>query len=188
MSFKEVVDLDCETAISLGGFNKKQRKDNPTVIEGYFIGSKIVDSPKSKDGKAKLHIFQTSEGNVGVWGKTDLDRKMLSVSPGSMTRASFAGMAPSKNGEMYKYKVVQDLENTIDVAISPRNAPGETSEEYDHTQDQVDSLEELSNIEIEDDEVNEAPAPRPIAPKVPLKAPSADRQAAIQALLNKNRK
>lgn len=179
MGFKPILDLDCDTAIALGGFNKKSRSENPTVIEGYFLGSKVVDSPKSKDGKAKLHIFQTADGNVGVWGKTDLDRKMLSVSPGSMTRAAFAGMAPSKNGEMYKYRVEQDSENTIDVVTAPKNVPVEALDAEEDSYDE-DSLDEEAAEEI--------PATRPVAPKVPAKTPSSEQQAKIQALLNKNRK
>lgn len=183
MAFREILDLDCDTTVALGGFNKKLRTENPTSIEGYFLGSKVVASPKSKDGKAKLHIFQTAEGNVGVWGKTDLDRKMTSVQLGAMTKASFSGMAPSKNGEMYKYKVAQDSENTIDVDTSPKNTPvlveASASEEESYGDDE-DSL---------DDEVaEEIPAPRPIAPKVPAKTPSSEQQAKIQALLSKNRK
>lgn len=184
MAFREILDLDCETAISLGGFNKKQRKDNPTQIEGYFIGSKIVDSAKSKTGKAYLHIFQTAEGNVGVWGKTDLDRKMSSVVPGVMTRASFTGMAPSKNGEMYKFKVLQDSENRIDVDTGPKNTPVQV-EAQESDEDYVASDE--SDDSSDEEALDEAPVARPVAPKVPLKTPSADRQAAIQALL-KNRK
>jgi hypothetical protein len=168
MGFKEVLDLDCETAIALGGFNKKARKDNPTSIEGYFIGSKIVDSPKSKDGKAKLHIFQTAEGNVGVWGKTDLDRKMASVQPGAMTRAVFAGMAPSKNGDMYKYKVAQDTDNRIDVDTAPRNVPVESTE----SDEDYIAQAELNDLEADDAELEAAPVTRPVAPKVPLKTPS----------------
>lgn len=112
MSFKEVASLDAEVTISLGGVNKKTGKKNPTSIEGYYLGSRVVESKK---GESKIHFFQTSKGNVGVWGKTDSDRKLSGVTPGTMTRISFDKMQPTPNGEMYKYKVEVDGDNTIEV-------------------------------------------------------------------------
>lgn len=113
MSFKEVTSLDAEVTISLGGVNKKTGKKNPTSIEGYYLGHRIVENKK---GEGKIHFFQTPKGNVGVWGKTDSDRKLSGVTPGTMTRISFDKMQPTPNGEMYKYKVEVDGDNTIEVA------------------------------------------------------------------------
>jgi len=116
MAFKTVSALDADTTISLGGMNKKTGKKNPTQVEGYYLGKKEVDSPKAKTGKAYLYIFQTSAGNVGVWGKTNLDRKMSQAVVGQMTRVSQSGTQETKNGPMYLYSVTQDDENTIEVA------------------------------------------------------------------------
>lgn len=116
MGYEEIVSLDADTTIALGGRNKKTGKNNPTEIEGYYLGSRKVESKKAKAGFAYIHFFQTSKGNVGVWGKTDLDRKILGVAPGTMTLAAFDKMVPTPNGEMYKYKVAVDKENTIEVA------------------------------------------------------------------------
>lgn len=116
MSYKEVQDLSCEITISLGGRNRETGKDNPKSIEGYFRGSKNTPNKKSKSGISKLHIFQTPKGNVGVWGKTDLDRKLLAVPLGNMTRATQTGMISTPNGEMYTYKVEFDPDNTIEVS------------------------------------------------------------------------
>lgn len=177
MGFKTVSDLSTDNAIALGGFNKKTRQDNPTTITGYYLGSKDVDSPMSKTGKAKLHIFQTSGGNTGVWGKTDLDRKMGSAQVGALTRVTFDGLLEIKGkNPMYKYKVEVDTENTIDVA-----PPAATSD---------DSYEEPSYDEPTDSEDDVDQAPTYVAPKAPAvgaRAPSAEQQARVQALLGKRK-
>lgn len=113
MGFKEVSSLDADVTIALGGVNKKSGKKNPTSVEGYYLGSRTVESGK---GEAKIHFFQTSKGNVGVWGKTDSNRKLGGVPPGTMTRISFDKMQATPNGEMYKYKVEKDDDNTIDAS------------------------------------------------------------------------
>jgi hypothetical protein len=115
MAYKEVSDLNADETISLGGTNTKTGKPNPTKVEGYYLGSRQVADKKKKSGLSFIYIFQTPKGNVGVWGKTDLDRKMLSVTPGYMVLASFDRMVPTPNGSMYKYKVQVDSENTIEV-------------------------------------------------------------------------
>lgn len=148
MSFKEVASLDAEVTISLGGVNRKTGKKNPTSIEGYYLGSRVVESKK---GDSKIHFFQTSKGNVGVWGKTDSDRKLNGVTPGTMTRISFDKMQATPNGEMYKYKVEVDGDNTIDVGgISSQalvdSATGEFESEdngYSSDEDTSDDSESL---------------------------------------------
>jgi len=190
MAFKEVADLDCNETTALGGVNKKTNKKNPTSITGYYIGSREVDSPKSKTGKAKLHIFQAASGNIGVWGKTDLDKKMQEATPGAMTRVSFTGMQQTKNNPMYKFKVEIDLEDTIDVGYGSGN--GANQEEYGDVDgpdagapDYSDDSDDSSLDDVADDV---PPPPRAKAPPVPAKAPSADSRAKVEALLNRNRK
>jgi len=134
MAFKNINDLSTDTTISLGGFNKKLRKDNPTSIEGYFLGSRQIPDTKKKSGISYIHVFQTANGNVGVWGKTDMDRKLTSATPGVMTRVSFDKMVATTNGEMYKYIVAVDEENTIEVsgAGNGANAGAGADEDYDY--------------------------------------------------------
>lgn len=180
MAFVTVSDLSTETAVALGGTNRKTGKPNPTTITGYYIGSREVDSPKSKTGKASLHVFQTEKGNVGVWGKTDLDAKMQAAKIGSLTRVSFTGMQETKNNPMYKYKVEIDRDNAIEVTADTATAP-----EYDGGQNE--GYEEAAPYEGIDGEEEEAPLPRASAPRVPARAPSADSQARVQALLAKRK-
>lgn len=184
MGFQEIASLDCDEAIQLGGVNKKNGKANPTKLEGYFIGSKNVESPKSKTGFSKLHIFQTAKGNLGVWGKTDLDRKLLSAVPGTMTRVTFIGMKETKNNPMYTFKVEVDINNSITVASSESTqdaTDNDTSEEYANYANEDDG--ELDVTE-EEAALDAAPPVRAVAPRKAAATPNAAQQARVQALLN----
>lgn len=193
MAFKELADLDTATCTAIGGVDKKSGKKNPITIEGYFIGTKEVSSPKSKTGLASLHVIQTSKGNVGVWGKTNLDQKMKTVSPGFMTRISFVGMQETKNNPMYKYKVEVDENNTIDVSgVSESSVsggseePGFNSASDDHSYN-YEAAEENDALG-EEAPLDEPPLARAVAPKVrPTAAIDAARQAQTKALLDRNR-
>lgn len=183
MGFEEIRSLDTDTTTAIGGLNRKTGKKNPSSAEGYFLGTKQVVSPKSKTGYAALHILQTSAGNLGVWGKTDMDRKMQSVAPGTMVRITHSGMQATPNGEMYKFRVEVDPSNTVDVAgLGGGAAEGEEAQEASGFQD----AEEL--VEEEEAPLDEPVVARAQAPRAPAKAASADRQAAVQALLKNARR
>lgn len=147
MAFNEVTSLDADTTISIGGYNKKTKKDNPNSAEGYYLGNRLVTT---KTGESKLHFFQTAQGNLGVWGKTDMDRKLSSVEPGTMTRVSFNRMQETPKGDMYVFKVEVDSANTIDVtSLGASNSSGEeTSEGYDDGGDN-DGVVEESEEEVQ---------------------------------------
>lgn len=129
MAFKQIQDLSADVTISLGGTNRKTGKKNPVSVEGYYLGSRTVADQKKKDGKSYIYFFQTATGNLGVWGKTDIDRKMGAVTPGNMTRISFDKMLKTPNGEMYKYRVEQDSDNTIEVDTPSVTASAEYEED-----------------------------------------------------------
>lgn len=171
MGFRTVTDLDAETTISLGGYNKKTKRDNPVSVEGYYLGSRKVDSKKAKLGFCYIYYFQTPKGNVGVWGKTDLDRKMQTVETGVMVRASFSRMVPTPNGEMYKYTVEFDPHNSIEVSALPSGNEG-TNETVETTTDDVDTTD--TNEDDEDELQTAALA-------------AAERKAKVQELLNKGK-
>lgn len=181
MAFKKVQELDCETSVALGGFNKTTGKPNPKQIEGYFLGTKQTVSKKSASGFASLHILQTENGNVGVWGKTDLDRKMKNVQAGVMTRITQSGTAPTPRGDMYKYTVEVDTDNAIEVGFSSPAAQEETS--YEDAPNYTAAEEEETDLDAEET-VYDAPAPvRATAPKTPVAAPNAASAARTAALL-----
>lgn len=142
--YKEVTDLSADNVISLGGTNRNTGKANPKSIEGYYLGKKQVADKKKQSGFSYIYIFQTPKGNVGVWGKTDLDRKMNQATPGTMVRASHVGMQATPNGEMYKYKVEVDSDNTIEVtadssdSVVQDDGPGD-EDEIEATSDEEDA-------------------------------------------------
>lgn len=172
MAFKEVSDLNADTTVSIGGLNKKTNKKNPTSIEGYYLGSKQVADKKKKSGVSYIYILQTPKGNVGVWGKTDLDRKMLAAPVGNMVRISHDGMVNTPNGEMYKYKVAYDPENTIEVTGAQE--ANETSFGTSSVDDEDAGYEE----ETEDEDESYARVTAPVAAMS-----ASDRKAQVEALL-----
>lgn len=174
MAFKQVAAVDADTTTAVGGVNRKTGKKNPTSVEGYYIGSKQVDSPKAKSGKAYLYILQTPKGNLGVWGKTDMDKKMQQVTPGNMIRITHSGMQATPNGEMYKYTVEQDDTNVIEVAAS--NVP-EQADDSEPSFDQEESFDAATPNDLDEEDDRQAQA-----------LAQAERKAKVQAMLNKNKR
>lgn len=183
MAYQEVNDLSVDNATALGGVNRKTGKKNPTTIEGYYLGSRKTDSPKAKSGFAYIHVFQTKTGNQGIWGKTDLDRKILAVNPGTMTCVTFTGMLKTPNGEMYKFKVQFDASNTIEV--------GGWNDKQDEDQESDDNAPSNSYGGGSDDEETgdnddvQEDTYRPS--KVASSSSAEDRRAKVQALIGKGK-
>jgi len=189
MAFIEREGLDCDTTTALGGINKRTGKPNPKSVEGYFIGSRQVDSAMSKTGKAYIHVLKTADGNTGVWGKTDLDRKLDGAVVGAMTRLTFTGTRPAtKPGlkPMFKFKVEQDLKDVIEVSnfetqVANDDAPEATegyAEGYDGDEASVDSDEYATD---------EVVAARPTAPRTAAKTPDLAQQEKVKKLLSGTR-
>lgn len=182
MAFKEVQSLDAEITIALGGVDKKTKKANPKQIEGYYLGFRQVDGGKYSK-LANIYFFQTPKGNVGVWGKTDLNRKMTTATPGCMLRVTHAGMKATPNGDMHTYKVEIDEENTIDVSA----LQNQTASEYTQADDNSADVEDTVGETAEDDEFTDEYE----QPEIPVTLPkgnSADRAAKVAALLGKGKK
>lgn len=191
MGFQDIADLDCQVTTAIGGVDKKSGKKNPTTIEGYFIGTRQVPSPKSKTGFAALHVLQTSKGNVGVWGKTNLDQKMTAVKAGQMIRITFTGMVETKNNPMYKYRVQVDPSNSIEVntgddgqAVGADEGAEESGlEESAFAGGYEESYEPEAGLDEEEQQLDEAPVQRPVAPARRPSTPDPQRAAKVQALL-----
>jgi hypothetical protein len=185
MAFKEVQDLGCDNATALGGINKKTGKKNPTQVEGYYLGTREVEARLSRSGKASLHIFQTAKGKLGVWGKTDLDRKMKAAAPGNMIRVTYSGTRNVPTGIMHTFKVEVDADNTIDVGTAP--------EVQEQAETEEDIPMEFANEEVEETAIEEEEAPvveeqaplPPRAPKVIATAPTAAQQNRVKQLLQR---
>ncbi len=167
MAFKEVSSLDAEVTIAIGK-KDKQGKSYPKQAEGYYLGNRVVEN---KRGQSKLHFLQTAKGNLGVWGTTDLDRKLAQAPVGTMVRITSTGTKPTPNGEMYTYRVEQDVDNTIEVATLEAGSSTAGSDESYSDEDDY----EATITAVGSDEEDTAQA-------VALAA--AERKAKVQALLN----
>jgi hypothetical protein len=185
MAFQDVASLETETTVNVGGLNKKTGKPNPKSIEGYFIGTKGgIPNKFNPDKPNCIHVLQTPNGNVGVWGKTNMDQKMKAVTPGQLIRISFTGTKPSNKGnDMLLFKVEVDKDNTIEV--DQEEASSVVSS--DDSAYAVDGFEE-TDVDQDEESYDVVPPTRAVAPKQAAKAPGADRVAAIQARLNAARK
>lgn len=175
MAFKQVNDLSADVTISLGGSNRKTGKQNPKTVEGYYLGKRSVEDSKNKNKTSNIYFLQTSKGNVGVWGKTDMDRKMSAVKPGTMTRITHTGMQATKNGDMYKYSVEVDEDNSIEVSAPSFGSGGTTEEEFQENQESYDS------VETDEDDYASQEASQQAA------LAAAERQAKVKALLAKKK-
>ncbi len=202
MAYEEINDLGAEKSFALGGIRKDKKTGkkfkNPKEVEGYYMGAKTVQLP-GQDKPSKLHVFQGEvkndkgetifTGTAGIWGKTDLDRKLGSAKIGVMTKAYFDKMqdpAQVKPGRqpMYLYKSFQDPQNTTgveDIVGGEEVFEEEAAETVDTTSGE-EVFEEEAGLEDEEpalDEVQAAPAKKPAA----VKTPPADRQAQMQRLM-----
>jgi len=169
MGFTEVSSLDADVTIALGK-KDKAGKPYPKQAEGYYLGSRTV---QNKRGESKLHFLQTAKGNLGIWGTTDLNRKLSQVTAGVMVQITSTGTKPTPNGDMYTYKVAQDKSNTIEVADQGGDTAGYTDSNDSHD----DGYDSDANGD-EDDDQNAALAA----------AERSARQAKVQEVLNRGRK
>jgi hypothetical protein len=184
MAYERVLDLECDTTVSLGGRNKKTGKANPTEVEGYYLGSKEVANKMSKNGKSSLYIFETSNGKIGVWGKTHLDKLMSRAPIGAMTKVVQSGTTRLPTGDMYKFTLDIDRTNTIELG-SQTSESGSTVSLEDgmaHTEETMEDDSEEN--EYQDEMVVE----QPTAPARPSVAASPEQQARARALLSSRTK
>lgn len=143
MAFTEVSSLDADVTIALGKTDKKTGKPYPKQAEGYYLGKRAVEN---KRGESSLHFLQTAKGNLGVWGTTDLNRKLSQVKPGTMVRITSTGTKPTPNGDMYTYKVESDKTNTIEVeSLESEFTNSSDNASYSDNTDTDDSEQDFDN-------------------------------------------
>lgn len=187
MAFKERANLDTETTITLGG-KTKDGKANPTKIEGYFLGTKAIGPNKFNKSKTDyVHIIKTPKGNVGVWGKTNLDQKLDGLTSGVAVRITYTGTKDTGKGNpMLCYKVEVDEDNTTDVSGLEATTQDDTGVEYndEDATDYASDEEEEGAVDEEEAMPDEVPPARAAAPAKRPPVSDAARQAKVQALLN----
>lgn len=112
---------------------------NPSTIEGYFLGSKVISTDY---GKNKIHGFQTPTGTVGIFGKARLNHLLTEDLRGQKCLVEFTGMIePKKKGQMpaYGFKVLHDPDDIIDV--SPIGFEDKKIVDGGETQEDIDENE-----------------------------------------------
>ena len=111
-------------------------------MEGYYLGFKIVET---QFGKGKLYIFETKDGNIGIWGKKQLNEDLPKVPVGTMMRITFKGMRKGKFRPLHVYEIEKDPTNTIDVLGSSVSL----DESVDYSADEDSSEDYTSDISVE---------------------------------------
>lgn len=182
MGYQKKADLATETVIQLGGTNSKTGKANPSSVEGYYLGAKTT---QSDFGEGKLHIFQTANGNVGVWGKTNSNRLLSSEHVGQMCKLVFTGMGKPQKGRKppYSYELFFDQDNSISVATAAVEAFGEESAESNEYASEV-SEDIIEDFAAEEEVLDEVPPARVAFPKKAAKPATSETRAKLQTLLN----
>lgn len=182
---------DVETVV-LGGLNKQTNKRNPTELEGYFLRVEQRPNKFNKDKPQNYYVFKTKTGDKGLYGKAGIDREMKKAKLGAMTKVVFTGekLDLGKGNPMLVFKVYQDRTNAIEVDETPTESSitSAAATEEDTSTGWSDVDDEPTEEALFDDEgaEDEIAPPMPKRPTRPVaSAPSAERQAKLQALLNK---
>lgn len=185
MGYQELGDVK---AVTLGGVNKTTGQKNPTELEGYYLRVEGRPNKYNKNKPQNFYVFQTKDGEVGLYGKAGLDKEMKKAVAGRMTKVVNTGQTldTGMGNPMIVFKVFQDRSNTINV--DEFNPPAQ-SESTSSGSDASDDLEASGSGDWGDvdDTEEDLPPPRPQAPRTPASTPSADKQARVQALLSKGR-
>lgn len=174
-------------AVTLGGVNKTTGEKNPTELEGYYLRVEGRPNKFNKNKPQNFYVFQTKEGEVGLYGKAGIDREMKKAVAGRMTKVVHTGQTidTGMGNPMIVFKVFQDRDNTINV--DDFNPPAPTASTGSDDSDDDSGLHASGDYDSLGEEEDELPPPRPQAPRTPASTPSADKQARVQALLAKGR-
>jgi len=172
MALQRKIDLVAENTIQLGGLNKKTGKPNPVSVTGYYLGAREVVTDY---GTGKLHIFLTSEGQTGVWGKSHSNRLLTADLVGQKVELKFTGMGKPQKGKAAPFTFVlnHDPEDTVSVGSIAPVSTDEQEPDYSETED---------FNEVEEDEVTFTPSSRGSA-----STPTQQQVDKVQALLGKRR-
>lgn len=185
MARKKVIDLNADSTIKFGRQEGALRKGS--TFEGYYIGGKTVQSSM---GPSQLHVFQTDEGNVGVWGSAQLNAKLQGLQ-GMKTFIKFVNEIKVPKGTMKVFEVEYDDEDTIDVASTQVNFQQGDEPESEEAEEETEAASEEEEVPAEEEEEAPAPAPAPkkalpqasVTQKPKAAMPSAEAQARTAALL-----
>lgn len=147
MGYQKVASLDCDKVYALGGIDSKTNKNNPTSIEGYYLGKRTSETEM---GTSTIHVFLTPRGPEGIWGSADTNSKLSAVRRGTMVLVEYKSKKKIGGGKTKKiYEVSHDPDNMMDIStvVAGVANPAETddqSEEQDYESDEDDEQEEAT--------------------------------------------
>jgi hypothetical protein len=173
MGYEEVTSLDADVVVALGKRDKKTGKEYPKQAEGYYLGNRTV---QNKRGESLIHFLKTPKGNLGLWGTTDLNKKLSQIAAGTMVRVTSTGTKPTPNGDMYTYKVEADKSNTIEVSVASAEAADDSGS--DET-----AYEAGSSYEGDGDAASDEDGDDNEAVYAAAAVSAAERKAKVEALL-----
>ncbi|HET7713864.1 MAG TPA: hypothetical protein VFK94_06515 [Patescibacteria group bacterium] len=78
------------------------------VTEGYYLGSREVDTGKDKPQKA--HAMEGKDGVFEFWGSAQIDNALSRVKKGTFIWITYQGMQPSRRGNMHAFVIEYDDE------------------------------------------------------------------------------
>lgn len=171
MAYIKKFDGQTSRTVNLGG------EGQPTSIEGFYLGAKDIAGDY---GTAKLHIFQTHNEFVGVWGKSRLNNLLTDDHKGQMCLVNFTGMiAPTKKGRRpsYGFSLEYDPSNTVDVGSINVNTSSEAAVESDNDDSDMGQPEDYESVSLD-----EVVAAKPVAPARPAQVTN-KKAAQVNAML-----
>ncbi len=113
MAYEKLTGLSTDNTVSLGKPDAKTGKTT-TQVEGYYLGSKTINTTT---GESVVHVFQTSKGNLGVWGSKTLNETLVVGVRGFMIKVDYLGKKKLAGGKtIHTYDFGIDRANKIDVA------------------------------------------------------------------------
>ena len=106
MAYEKINDLSTDTVFKLGGMDNKTGKPCPKQIEGFYLGSRPV---QTSGGPAVIHVFQTSKGNEGIWGTKKLNDNLTRNIVGCMVNVVYKGKKKLTGGKtQHEYDMFVD--------------------------------------------------------------------------------
>lgn len=191
MAYRTKLDPSNAKMTAIGGTNS-DGVNNPTTLEGHYLGTKTTEG--GEFGPSKIHFFSTKEGIVGVWGKSRLNSLLSKDLLGQCVMVTFTGMIkPSKKGRRpaYGYELKHDPSNTIDLTGLNLNAVAESEDEVTTPTNTYassnDEETELYEDETPADVVTSSFSKSAFNNAVKATVTDAERQAKVQALLNRSK-
>jgi|ERR1019366_6978817 hypothetical protein len=116
MSYEKMTDLSTDNVTALGGVNSKTGEKNPLKVEGFYLGARNV---QTTNGPSVIHVFQTAEGNQGIWGTKKLNDNLTKSALGKMVLVKYAGKIKIAGGKtQHTYEFFIDKSQAIDVSAA----------------------------------------------------------------------